>query len=147
MSLEDELLRALYACESAVASDELAYELGISENALCSIVNRIKMNHPHFIITETKGHQNNKLSLHPNKIIEGEVQLFLAEGGFTAINEKELMEYEQALLVMEAEKHQPGNRNANGHLLKKAVTWMAGMAVTAGAFFLSFKFNRKPKIK
>ena len=142
ISLEDALLRALYAYEKEVAVTVLAGWLGISENAVISIVNRIRKSHPHFIMI-TKEEEHSKAILHFNKGVEREVLLFLEQGGFTALNEKERKAYEQAL-IRETKQGRLAERSARQHPLKKAV---ALIAITTGLITLLVKVSKKSKNK
>src|SRR5215210_1828349 len=140
LSLEDELIRALYNDEKEVGSEVLAGQLGISENALFSIVNRIRKSFPYFILIHKGGGKERLLA---NEKVEKEVRLFLAEGGFTAINEEERRVYDRAL-VREVKKLNPGKRRANGFGLKKALVLVV---VATGAVTLLLKIYKGSKTR
>ena len=140
ISLEDALLRVLFAQQREVAGRVLAEWLGISENAVASIVNRIRMSHPHFImITKEDEHGNPVFYL--NKAVEREVGLFLTAGGFTALNEKERKEYERAL-IREIKQGKLGKRSIKEYRLKKA---LAGVTVIIGVITLFMKLSKESK--
>ena len=66
MCLEDQFIKALFAPENKEGSKGLSEELGISENALCSIITRVKKSHPHFIILAI-GEAGSTVKCYPNK--------------------------------------------------------------------------------
>ena len=138
ISLEDALLKVLYTSESGMRSAMLAEELGISESAVFSIINRIKLSYPRFILI-TKGEEKRTTTLYAGKGMEHEVQLFLAQGGFTALNEQERKAFEQAEV-----------REAIGLQLKKKrlkkqsfIAMAAGAMVTIGVLTLLIKIRRE----
>jgi hypothetical protein len=80
-------------CSGEVGSRDMAGRLNISETATCSILNTIKTNYPDFILLR-KGDGNNRFILSSNAAVRSNVKRFLAEGGFTALNEREYRAYE-----------------------------------------------------
>ena len=100
MCLEDKFLVTLYNYQSPVVINEIANGLSITENALLSIIHRVSTHNPHFV-TLHRENVNGKLHLAPNENAEPDVKIFLADGGFTAINEQELREYYETELAQQ----------------------------------------------
>lgn len=90
MCLEDRFLTALYDQHGFIPVSNLSNQLSLTETALISIVHRVAETHPDFV--RLQGEEPN-LQVSPN--VEGAIAVkeFLAEGGFTAINEAEFLKY------------------------------------------------------
>lgn len=126
MCLEDQFLETLIYHSGSVEVNEVADSLGISINALLSIINRVEANHPHFIYFEKDNQNNSTIYLSQEKVQEAVT--FLNAGGFTAINEKEFNEFEEERFIFERVKEQVKE------LVKKLSwkRWATGLAVTFG---------------
>lgn len=127
MCLEDKFLFALYNQAGFVPGREMAEDIAITENALLSIVHRIAANYPDFIFLQND--HTNHFMLSPNKELQKEVRMFLAEGGFTIINEQELREYYDMEIQLQSKRERIYNRLKKFAMIK----WVAGLSILAGA--------------
>ena len=125
MCLEDRLLVALYNEQGPVPLVQLSNAISITHNAGLSIVHRVSASFPHYILIEEE-EAADSLLLSPNPALSGEVEQFLAKGGFTAINEQEFREYYEK--EMKREKWRKLFRKiTSGQIWKR---WLAGTGLT-----------------
>ena len=126
MCLEDQFLETLIYKSGSVEVNDVADSLGISINALLSIINRVEANLPHFIYFEKDNQNISKVYLIQDKV-EATVS-FLNSGGFTAINEKEFNEFAEERFIFDKVKEQVKE------VIKKLSwrRWATGIAVTFG---------------
>ncbi len=142
MCLEDKFLVTLYNYQGPVIINEIADGLSITENALLSIVHRVTNQHPQFV-TMQRGQTNGRLQLSPNKNVEHEVKIFLADGGFTAINEQELREYYEAELAQ-----QKGIEKIKRIVQEYTwIKWAVGVGLTIAGSFVIAAFAKSIKNK
>jgi hypothetical protein len=133
MCLEDRLLLALYSQTGPVPLAQLSNSILITHNAGQSIVNRVCSSFPHYILVESKDGEDGLL-LAANREADGEVRRFLADGGFTAINEQEFREYYQKELKRE-KRRELWRKLTSGQTWWR---WMAGTGLTvAGGFAIT----------
>ena len=112
---------------------ELSNAILITHNAGLSIVHRVSANFPQFILVEEEVAADSLL-LSPNPALTGEVQKFLANGGFTAINEQEFREYYKKEMKRE-KRRKFFKRLTSGQTWKR---WLAGTGMTiAGGIALA----------
>ena len=138
MCLEDQFLIALYNQPGFVTVTEMAAKLSITETALTSIIHRIKGAHAHFIIHDE---MTDAALLSPNMPVQNEVRLFLADGGFTAINEQELRAYYRA----EMERYLKLEQMREALKQHGWIKWAAGFGflLGSGAVLMQFLKQRR----
>ena len=124
MCLEDRFLFALYSQSDFVDLQLMANSLSITENALLSIMQRIRKGFPDYLLL--KENDGKGVMLSPNPELQQEVRLFLAEGGFTAINEQELREYYEAEMKEHSRIEKIKHTLQQYHWMK----WTAGFLFT-----------------
>src|SRR5688572_23532997 len=100
MCLEDIFLVQMYNQQEAVEVKKISETMGITVNALLSIMNRVMANHPEFIIVQ-RSSDNEYSTVGLNESVKKEVKAFLSKGGFTAINEKEFKRYYKGVFHLE----------------------------------------------
>src|SRR6476661_4925421 len=91
MCLEDRFLITLYNQQNEISLNVMADAVSLTENALQSIIHRIKSGYPNYLIVREEA--TDAMVLSPNGSLEKEVRQFLSDGGFTAINEQEFQDY------------------------------------------------------
>ena len=125
MCLEDRLLVALYKENDFVPMTELADRISITDTATLSIIHRIAGSYPHFIRQEGA---YSALRIAPNREQESQVSSFLAEGGFTAINEEEFRQY----YLTELESYNRFQRLKHAIKEKVWIRWATGLGFALG---------------
>lgn len=127
MCLEDRFLTVLYGENGMQPLGELAAAISITPNAALSIVHRIAACYPQFMIMEVDGEGN--LLLQADEKQRGVVTQFLADGGFTRINEEEFIQYYKKELRREKW------RSFTRKVTPKAtwMRWLTGTLIIAGS--------------
>lgn len=138
MCLEDRFLLALYAQPGYTSLKELAGRFSLTETALLSIVHRIVVDHPEFLLQEGG---EEALRLSPNKEGEGAVRAFVESGGYTAINEEEFRRYYQEELSL-YNRLQRLKENVS-HLAWVKWTGIVGLSLAAGFGLTSYLRSAK----
>ena len=136
MCLEDRFLFALYNQPGFVSVKLLADDISITENALLSIINRINTGFPDYLLLQESLEGGAQVS--PNAEFQQEVRLFLADGGFSAINEQELRDYYK----MEMNRLQ---KIKNALQEYRWIKWASGTLLTIGGGFGIFIFIKSLK--
>jgi len=127
MCLEDRFLFALYNQPGFVPMQTMADAITITDNALLSIIHRIRTGYPDFLLLE--GEPQIGMQLSPNEAMQKEVRMFLADGGFTAVNEQELREYYETEMAAYTRLQKIKNAVQRYGWIK----WAAGTLVTIAA--------------
>jgi hypothetical protein len=139
MCLEDRFLFALYNQSGIVSVKTMADIIYLTENATLSIIHRIQTGFPHYLVLHDESADGVFIS--PNVELQQEVRLFLADGGFTAINEQELREYYKA----EMEQYTRLQKIKNAVEQYGWFKWIAGAFVSTGAILTLGLLIKKTK--
>lgn len=138
MCLEDRFLLALYKNGGSFKLTDIADNISITENAVLSIIHRIEVTYPEYLVIQNNG--SGQL-VAANNEKEKEVRNFLSGGGFTAINEQEFREYYKKELDQYTKL-----QNLKNTIKQHAwIKWAAGLGFSLGSGFALFKFLHAQK--
>lgn len=138
MCLEDRVLLALYDQPGYIPLPDLADRVSLTENALLSIVHRIAADRPDFLLQQG---DETALMFSANTQTEAAVKTFVANGGYTAINEEEFRKY----FTEELSLYNRLQRFKEDVAQKEWIKWtgIAALSIAAGIGVTAYLRSRK----